>query len=207
MLRDILGAPEAEIRAMERKGVIEGPVPNADRQRRVAWSTSISHTGIRQDCSGWKPWDCHSHREPRVVDRQTLGRMSCPVRARMCRRTALKVALGVRRFAPELGQDNLHVLRDILGAPEAEIRAMERKGGGQRGGGGRGRRSSRGRPPTHPDRRRRVAWSTSISHTGIRQDGSRGWKPWDCHSQGRGPDLSSNCHRTSPVPTNWERSR
>ena len=38
-----------------------------------------------------------------------------------------KVALGVRRFAPELGQDNLHVLRDILGAPEAEIRAMERK--------------------------------------------------------------------------------
>ena len=39
-----------------------------------------------------------------------------------------KVALGVRRFAPELGQDNLHVLRDILGAPEAEIRAMERKG-------------------------------------------------------------------------------
>ena len=39
-----------------------------------------------------------------------------------------KVKLGVRRFAPELGQDNLHVLRDILGVPEADIRAMERKG-------------------------------------------------------------------------------
>ena len=39
-----------------------------------------------------------------------------------------KVALGVRRFAPELGQDTLHVLRDILGVPEANIRAMERKG-------------------------------------------------------------------------------
>ncbi len=39
-----------------------------------------------------------------------------------------KLALGVRRFAPDLGQDNLHVLRDILGAPEADIRAMERKG-------------------------------------------------------------------------------
>jgi len=39
-----------------------------------------------------------------------------------------KVALGVRRFAPELGQDTLHVLRDILGVPEADIRAMERKG-------------------------------------------------------------------------------
>ena len=39
-----------------------------------------------------------------------------------------RVALGVRRFAPELGQDNLHVLRDILGVPEADIRAMERKG-------------------------------------------------------------------------------
>ena len=39
-----------------------------------------------------------------------------------------KLSLGVRRFAPELGQDNLHVLRDILGAPEADIRAMERKG-------------------------------------------------------------------------------
>ena len=39
-----------------------------------------------------------------------------------------KVALGVRRFAPALGQDNLHVLRDILGVPEAEIREMEQKG-------------------------------------------------------------------------------
>ena len=39
-----------------------------------------------------------------------------------------KMALGVRRFAPELGQDNLHVLRDILGVPEADIRAMEQKG-------------------------------------------------------------------------------
>ena len=39
-----------------------------------------------------------------------------------------KLALGVRRFAPELGQDNLHVLRDILGVPEDDIRAMEREG-------------------------------------------------------------------------------
>ncbi len=39
-----------------------------------------------------------------------------------------KVALGVRCFAPERGQDNLHVLRDILGVPETDIRAMERKG-------------------------------------------------------------------------------
>ena len=39
-----------------------------------------------------------------------------------------KLALGVRRFAPELGQDNLHVLRDILGVPEADIRAMEQEG-------------------------------------------------------------------------------
>ena len=39
-----------------------------------------------------------------------------------------KVALGVRRFAPELGQDNFHVLRDILGVPEDDIRAMEREG-------------------------------------------------------------------------------
>ncbi|MCY4529493.1 MAG: CoA transferase [Chloroflexi bacterium] len=39
-----------------------------------------------------------------------------------------KVALGVRRFAPDLGQDNLHVLRDILGVPEDDIRAMERSG-------------------------------------------------------------------------------
>ena len=39
-----------------------------------------------------------------------------------------KLALGVRRFAPELGQDNLHVLRDILGVQEAGIRAMVRKG-------------------------------------------------------------------------------
>ena len=39
-----------------------------------------------------------------------------------------KVELGVRRFAPELGQDNYHVLRDILGVPEDDIRAMERKG-------------------------------------------------------------------------------
>ena len=39
-----------------------------------------------------------------------------------------KMALGVRRFAPELGQDNLHVLRDILGVPEADIRAMEQNG-------------------------------------------------------------------------------
>ena len=39
-----------------------------------------------------------------------------------------KVELGVRRFAPELGQDNFHVLRDILGVPEDDIRAMERKG-------------------------------------------------------------------------------
>jgi crotonobetainyl-CoA:carnitine CoA-transferase CaiB-like acyl-CoA transferase len=38
------------------------------------------------------------------------------------------MALGVRRFAPELGQDNLHVLRDILGVPEADIRAMEQNG-------------------------------------------------------------------------------
>ena len=37
-----------------------------------------------------------------------------------------KVALGVRRFAPELGQDNFHVLRNILGVPEDDIRAMER---------------------------------------------------------------------------------
>ena len=39
-----------------------------------------------------------------------------------------KVELGVRRFAPELGQDNFHVLRDILGVPEDDIRAMEREG-------------------------------------------------------------------------------
>ena len=39
-----------------------------------------------------------------------------------------KVALGVRRFAPNLGQDNLHVLRDILGVPEADIRAMNQNG-------------------------------------------------------------------------------
>ena len=39
-----------------------------------------------------------------------------------------KVDLGVRRFAPELGQDNFHVLRDILGVPEGDIRAMEREG-------------------------------------------------------------------------------
>ena len=39
-----------------------------------------------------------------------------------------KVKLGVRHFAPELGQDNLHVLRDILGVPEADIQAMELKG-------------------------------------------------------------------------------
>ena len=39
-----------------------------------------------------------------------------------------KVELGVRRFAPELGQDNYHVLRDILGVPEDDIRAMEREG-------------------------------------------------------------------------------
>ena len=39
-----------------------------------------------------------------------------------------KVTLGVRHFAPGLGQDNLHVLRDILGVPEADIHAMERKG-------------------------------------------------------------------------------
>ena len=37
-----------------------------------------------------------------------------------------KVALGVRRFAPELGQDNFHVLRNILGVLEDDIRAMER---------------------------------------------------------------------------------
>ena len=39
-----------------------------------------------------------------------------------------KVELGVRRFAPELGQDNFHVLQDILGVPEDDIRAMEREG-------------------------------------------------------------------------------
>ena len=39
-----------------------------------------------------------------------------------------KVALAARRFAPDLGQDNLHVLRDILGVPEDDIRAMERSG-------------------------------------------------------------------------------
>ncbi|MXY45037.1 MAG: CoA transferase [Dehalococcoidia bacterium] len=39
-----------------------------------------------------------------------------------------KAELGVRRFAPELGQDNFHVLRDILGVPEDDIRAMEREG-------------------------------------------------------------------------------
>ena len=39
-----------------------------------------------------------------------------------------KAELGVRRFAPELGQDNYHVLRDILGVPEDDIRAMEREG-------------------------------------------------------------------------------
>ena len=39
-----------------------------------------------------------------------------------------KVELGIRRFAPELGQDNYHVLRDILGVPEDDIRAMEREG-------------------------------------------------------------------------------
>ena len=39
-----------------------------------------------------------------------------------------KVELGIRRFAPELGQDNLHVLRDILGVPEDDIRAIEREG-------------------------------------------------------------------------------
>ncbi len=39
-----------------------------------------------------------------------------------------KAELGVRRFAPELGQDNYHVLRDILGVPEDDIRAMEHEG-------------------------------------------------------------------------------
>ncbi len=39
-----------------------------------------------------------------------------------------KVELGVRRFAPDLGQDNLHVLRDILGVPETDIRAMNHNG-------------------------------------------------------------------------------
>ena len=39
-----------------------------------------------------------------------------------------KAELGIRRFAPELGQDNYHVLRDILGVPEDDIRAMEREG-------------------------------------------------------------------------------
>ena len=39
-----------------------------------------------------------------------------------------KVELGVRRFAPDLGQDNFHVLRDILCVPEDDIRAMEGKG-------------------------------------------------------------------------------
>ena len=39
-----------------------------------------------------------------------------------------KVELGVRRFAPKLGQDNYCVLRDILGVPEDDIRAMEREG-------------------------------------------------------------------------------
>ncbi len=39
-----------------------------------------------------------------------------------------KVELGVRRFAPELGQDNTHVLRDILGVSEDDVREMERVG-------------------------------------------------------------------------------
>ena len=39
-----------------------------------------------------------------------------------------KVELGIRGFAPELGQDNLHVLRDILGVPEDDVREMERVG-------------------------------------------------------------------------------
>ncbi len=39
-----------------------------------------------------------------------------------------KAALGVRRFAPDLGQDNSHVLQDILGVPDDDFRAMERSG-------------------------------------------------------------------------------
>ena len=39
-----------------------------------------------------------------------------------------KAELGERRFAPELGQDNFHVLRDIVGVSESDIQAMERNG-------------------------------------------------------------------------------
>ena len=85
-----------------------------------------------------------------------------------------KVALGVRRFAPELGQDNLHVLRDILGVPEADIRAMERRGG-HRGAGPR-------RIPIDG-----VAWSTSISHTWHTAGLLARMEVLDGHSQGRTP--------------------
>ena len=60
---------------------------------------------------------------------QRLGDDSCRLRDVHIGREAPEAeAKGMRRFAPERGQDNLHVLRDILGVPEADIRAMERKG-------------------------------------------------------------------------------